>query len=423
MSLASFADGSPHSETVDIDFDDKTPIDAASVDLIMATALPREREPSQPRPAVAAGLVVGTAPHDRIVMGTPKGFPNPPAMVRGEQSSPAPHAGMVRGGMALRRLPWLARALSDAESALQLLADAFSLYRRNFKSVALLACALLLPVTAVKSCMVATVAGSGLSHPLSEDSATTLDFARVKQELGHRIETSRAAGRLDKAAQAELAALESVAAVGETTVAAEPPSETATSARRLGAILLTGLLLIGLAVPLAHATMNLVAVNQAAGVPLPAVMDVCVLLWRQRLRFLTALLPAALLVAVGSALFVLPGLIAAALFLFAPAVVFFERAMGKTALLRSMALVKTDAVRVVVVMLAACVLGAAAYTLADLVMPAGGLRFLVFGRALVGDLLMVLCLPVPALTVARLYIDLRSCEGVDAAELAQASRR
>ena len=27
-----------------------------------------------------------------IVMGTLKGFPNPPAMVRGEQSSPAPHA-------------------------------------------------------------------------------------------------------------------------------------------------------------------------------------------------------------------------------------------------------------------------------------------------------------------------------------------
>jgi hypothetical protein len=25
-------------------------------------------------------------------MGTLKGFPNPPAMVRGEQSSPAPHA-------------------------------------------------------------------------------------------------------------------------------------------------------------------------------------------------------------------------------------------------------------------------------------------------------------------------------------------
>ena len=25
-------------------------------------------------------------------MGTPKGFPNPPAMVRGEQSSPTPHA-------------------------------------------------------------------------------------------------------------------------------------------------------------------------------------------------------------------------------------------------------------------------------------------------------------------------------------------
>src|SRR6185436_8439868 len=32
------------------------------------------------------------APAPAIVMGTLKGFPNPPAMLRGEQSSPAPHA-------------------------------------------------------------------------------------------------------------------------------------------------------------------------------------------------------------------------------------------------------------------------------------------------------------------------------------------
>ena len=42
-------------------------------------------------PAMVRGEQSSPAPHP-IVMGTLKGFPNPPAMVRGEQSSPAPHA-------------------------------------------------------------------------------------------------------------------------------------------------------------------------------------------------------------------------------------------------------------------------------------------------------------------------------------------
>jgi len=47
----------------------------------------------------------------------------------------------------------------------------------------------------------------------------------------------------------------------------------------------------------------------------------------------------------------------------------------------------------------------------------------VFLRVFLGDLLMIVGLPVPALAVARLYLDLRGREGVDAAALAQAARR
>jgi hypothetical protein len=47
---------------------------------------------------------------------------------------------------------------------------------------------------------------------------------------------------------------------------------------------------------------------------------------------------------------------------------------------------------------------------------------LVFLRVFLGDLLMVAALPVPALAVARLYVDARGREGVDAAALAQAAR-
>jgi uncharacterized membrane protein len=96
---------------------------------------------------------------------------------------------------------------------------------------------------------------------------------------------------------------------------------------------------------------------------------------------------------------------------------------GKAALVRSIALVRTEVVRVVVVALAVAGLSAAAFILADLVMPEGGRRSMVFLRVFLGDLLMIVGLPVPALAVARLYLDLRGREGVDAAELAKAARR
>jgi hypothetical protein len=48
---------------------------------------------------------------------------------------------------------------------------------------------------------------------------------------------------------------------------------------------------------------------------------------------------------------------------------------------------------------------------------------MVFLRLFLGDLLMIVGLPVPALAAARLYLDLRGREGVDAPALARAARR
>ena len=349
----------------------------------------------------------------------------PAAPVVAERRPPQPRAASVpgRGGMALRRLPWLARGWTDAEAGLRLLVEASTFYRQSWRPLLLLVAILLLPVAAAKSCVVAAVTGSAVPDPLLDASATTVDFSRAKQELTLRAEASRAQGKIDKAALAELAALESLAAAGAVGAgaAAEPSSQVAV--RWLAGVLVAGLLLFGLAVPLAYATLTLALVDQSAGTPLPSPMDVGVLLWRRRLRFITALLPAAALVAVGSALFLLPGLLVAILLLFVPVVVLFERAAGKAALLRSMALVRADAVRVIVVILVAAVLGAAASGLADLAMPESSRRIIVFLRVFLGDLLMIVILPVPALAAARLYLDLRGREGVDAAALARAARR
>jgi hypothetical protein len=337
---------------------------------------------------------------------------------------PGPAALPSRGGMALRQLPWWARLSADALDGLRLLAEAAMLYRRSWRPLLLLVAMLLLPVTAAKSCMVAAVMGSAAPSPLVDGSAATVDFSRARQELVRRAEASRAQGKIDKAALAELAALETVSAASAVGAGAavDVPSPVAVVARWLAAVLATGFLVLGLAVPLAYAILTVALVEQRAGAPLPFI-DVWALLWRRRLRFVTALLPAAALVALGSALFFLPGLVAAVLLLFVPTVVLFERAAGKVALVRSIALVRTEVVRVVVVALAVAGLSAAAFILADLVMPEGGRRSMVFLRVFLGDLLMIVGLPVPALAVARLYLDLRGREGVDAAELAKAARR
>lgn len=355
----------------------------------------------------------------------PVDLPVAPVATKPRAAKPGAASLLTRGGMALRRLPWLAQLWADAAAALRHLAKATTFYRRAWRPLLLLAAVLLLPLAGAKSCMVAAVTGSAVPDPLLNGSATTVDFSHAKQELDRRVEASRAEGKIDKAALAELAALETVAAAGTAAAeaAAGTPSRVAPVARWLAAVLVTALLVFGLAVPLTFAAMTVVLVDQRAGAGLPSFMDVGVLLWRRRLRFITTLLPAAALVAVGSALLFLPGLVAAVLLLFVPVVVLFERAAGKAALLRSMALVRMDVVRVIVVALATAALSAAVFGLADLAMPESSRRIMVFLRVFLGDLLLIVSLPVPALAAARLYLDLRGREGVDAAALARAARR
>ena len=392
-----------------------------------ASARPRASGPPQaaPAPAVAptAALYEGITAVDRVPVDLP------PASAPVAASPRQPQLGSTalpgRGGMALRQLPWWARVSADALAALRLLAEAVTIYRRDWRRLLLLAAVLLLPVTAAKSCMVAAVMGSAVPSPLVDGSAATVDFSRVKQELAVRVRASRARGKIDGAATAELAALETVSAasaVGAGT-AVDVPSTVTVVSRWLAAVLATGFLVCGLAVPLAHATLTVALVDQRAGAPLPSIIDVGVLLWRRRLRFITSLLPAAALVALGSALFFLPGLLAAVLFLFVPAVVLFEQAAGKAALVRSTDLVRKDAVRVVVIALVAVVLSAAGFILADLVMPEGSRRIMVFLHIFLGDLLAMVGFPVLGLAVARIYLDLRGREGVDADALSRAARR
>ncbi|HEX7599847.1 MAG TPA: acylglycerol kinase family protein, partial [Polyangia bacterium] len=67
---------------------------------VVASSLGIQVQPETLLAQLAAGERAGLQPKViarcclKIVLGTPKGFPNPPATVRGEQSSPTPHAGI-----------------------------------------------------------------------------------------------------------------------------------------------------------------------------------------------------------------------------------------------------------------------------------------------------------------------------------------
>jgi hypothetical protein len=181
--------------------------------------------------------------------------------------------------------------------------------------------------------------------------------------------------------------------------------------------------MLGLAIPLGYGAVAILLCEHTATARWLSLSEILNRLWRRRLPLGGSLLPAALIVAVGSALLMLPGLLAAALFLFVPAIAIFERSSGKAVLARSLQMVRADGVRVLVVLLATFVAGAAAYLLAGEVMPESPRRIHVFLRLLLGDALMVALFPVSALAVARLYLDLRAHEGETPAALAHASRR
>jgi hypothetical protein len=188
------------------------------------------------------------------------------------------------------------------------------------------------------------------------------------------------------------------------------------------ALLIQGLLLFGLAFPVACGALAIATADKQGGAALPGIGDLWPILLARGELFLLSLVPAAVLVAVGNALFVLPGLLLSVLFVFIPHAVLFEKREGRAALTRSIELVRSDAIRVALGFLSFALLGFAAATLTELVLPTSGSRAVVFLHFVASDLLTIAILPVPAMVLARIYIDLRSRTGANPERLSRAAR-
>ncbi len=316
------------------------------------------------------------------------------------------------------------RFASDVRSAFALLRWAATTYARRPGPWFFLAAFLVLPVCLFESCMLAGVARLPAAAALGPGQ-TTVDFSARRAELAERIQASEKRGQIDEQAAAELAALTTVETAGQPPPIRETHQGMHEGARWLHETLtlfLQGLLLFGLAFPVACGALAVATIDEQSGAAVPGFADVWPILTARKRAFLLALLPAAVLVALGDMLFLLPGLVLSLLFLFVPLVVLFEKKTGRVALSRSIELVRKDTTRVGLVFLTFALAGFATALLTELLLPPSGSRAWVFLHHVGSGLLAVAVLPIPALVLARIYLDLRGRIGASAERLARAAR-
>ncbi|MSP93144.1 MAG: hypothetical protein EXR79_15310 [Myxococcales bacterium] len=172
----------------------------------------------------------------------------------------------------------------------------------------------------------------------------------------------------------------------------------------LAATVIANLLLHGLAMPLAKTALTLQAGDLAVG----GRGD-----WKQAWRraltrlpvLIGAVIPGGVLIAFGTVLFVVPGLIAAFLFSFIAPVALLEGKTWLAALERSARLVLADWVRVAVVFVGLAVASALFRFVLGF-----GLSPLGFFGSLADDLILLVTVPVHAVAIVLLYVEAREAE-------------
>jgi hypothetical protein len=365
------------------------------------------------RSAVPATAAVGPGE------ATPTDLPPPGSGPRFALPEPPPPAEHAAGGEGVRaEASFGERLAADVKSVIGLLGWSSTFYLGRPQIFFLLAAFLVLPASMLQSCLVTSLTSP---TPTISVSAATVDFSARKAELAARIQDSQTHGQFDKQAAAELAAL-----TAAETVHLPLPKVTVDEGpgwfRMRLALFVQGLLVFGLAFPLACVALAIALYDRESGAAYPGLADLWPIAVARGELLLVSLLPAAVLVAVGNALFVLPGLVLSVLFLFVPHVVVFEKRGGREALARSIELARIDVVRSVLVFLAFALAGAVVAALTELLLPTTGTRAVAFLHFIACDLLAVAILPIPALVLARLYLDLRRRAGANAERLARAAR-
>jgi hypothetical protein len=166
--------------------------------------------------------------------------------------------------------------------------------------------------------------------------------------------------------------------------------------------LVTAFFLYGIIVPLTNGALTISVADRILGGKAEW-REVWMLLFRRLGMLLSAVVPAAIVVAIGFVFFIIPGLVLGMLFAFVSPVVLIEGIGGRAALERSTTLVRSDWLRVTLVVLVFGLLRAVAQVVAGALVPHSA----IFLSSLFGDLITMVLLPVPVLGMVLLYFDVR----------------
>ena len=166
--------------------------------------------------------------------------------------------------------------------------------------------------------------------------------------------------------------------------------------------LVTSFFLYGIIVPLTNGALTIAVADRILGGN-AGWREVWMLLFRRLGLLLTAVIPAAVVISLGCVFFLIPGLIFAVFFAFVSPVVLIEGLGGRAALERSTTLVRSDWLRVALVLLAFALVRGVAQVLGSALVPPGSIFF----GSLVSDLVTMVLLPIPVLGAVLLYFDIR----------------
>jgi hypothetical protein len=294
--------------------------------------------------------------------------------------------------------PW-DEILAAPRGVLRLLLEALAIYRRHARAFLITAAVLLVPGSFISSCAVSAVMAPVMvdapsTHEVAERLASrTQDLSRRLEEVARNGDPELARRSGEDAhqlrEQAERLARLTLGSTGAAVLA-------------LAGWAIIALVLYGLVLPLTHGAITVAVADRILGGN-ATWREHWMLLFRRLGLLLSALVPAALLVMLGYFCLVIPGLVLSFCFAFVAPVVLIEGIGGAAALRRSYALVRADWLRTALMLISFGLLNTAAHWLVGLFLP----RSAVFFGSFLGDLLMMVVMPVPIIAAVLLYFQLR----------------
>jgi hypothetical protein len=281
-----------------------------------------------------------------------------------------------------------------------ILKEAYELYRKHASALILTCAVVFVPASIVKSCAVSIITAPAVAAREAAE-----DLRRLGREDLDEAQRHLQDGYQRNADPATIARLKR----DVDRVNGEMGRQAATAMGSFMVMILSILgtlveafIVSGLVVPLVIAGLAIIVADRLLGGQ-AGWREVWPLLSRRFTPWLTAAIPAALVIAFGYIFFYIPGVVLGLLFTFLSPVVLFEGLRGQAALQRSAQLVASDWLRIALMFIVLAVLSWFAGWVAHLLVP----RSAIFLGSLLGDLATIVLLPLPAIGLVLLYLDIR----------------